>query len=337
MPNRISFCLGSMEKLDLKDKKILYYLDLDSRQSFRSLGKKVGLSKDAVSNRVRNLEKSGIIFNYYSFIDAFKLDSIILRFYIKFESITSNIKEEIINCFIKNKFTNVVISTEGTYDLTVFFMIKDINIVYKFWENTLDKYRDYIENYNISLCFAEHLYDLRFLLENEKIENERTKLITSSIVKKVKLDELDYNILRFIASNARIPTLEIADKLRTTTSVIHYRIKKLTKLGIIKGYSTIIVLSKIGIKTFKCNITLKDYSTIHKIMRYIENNPNLVGRYFTLGCADIELTFYMQNMSEINNFIQDITNRFPGVVKSYNFSSHVKTHKYMYLPEELNK
>jgi len=41
-----------MEKLDIKDKKILYELDLDSRQSFRSIGRKVGLTKDVVASRV---------------------------------------------------------------------------------------------------------------------------------------------------------------------------------------------------------------------------------------------------------------------------------------------
>ena len=43
-----------MEKLDLKDKKILYELDIDCRQSFRSIGRKVGLSKDVVATRVKN-------------------------------------------------------------------------------------------------------------------------------------------------------------------------------------------------------------------------------------------------------------------------------------------
>jgi DNA-binding Lrp family transcriptional regulator len=46
-----------MEKLDLKDRKILYHLDLDSRQSFRSIGRKVGLSKDVVASRVKILNE----------------------------------------------------------------------------------------------------------------------------------------------------------------------------------------------------------------------------------------------------------------------------------------
>ena len=44
-----------MAKLDLKDRKILYHLDIDSRQSFSQLGKKVGLSKDLIAYRVKKL------------------------------------------------------------------------------------------------------------------------------------------------------------------------------------------------------------------------------------------------------------------------------------------
>jgi DNA-binding Lrp family transcriptional regulator len=54
----------NMEKLDVKDRKILYHLDLDSRQPFSQLGKKVGLSKDLVAYRVKKLHERGIIKNF---------------------------------------------------------------------------------------------------------------------------------------------------------------------------------------------------------------------------------------------------------------------------------
>ena len=38
-----------MVDIDLKDRKILYELDLDCRQSNTQIGKKVGLKKDVVS------------------------------------------------------------------------------------------------------------------------------------------------------------------------------------------------------------------------------------------------------------------------------------------------
>ena len=58
-----------MVKIDLKDRKILYYLDLNSRQSFAEIGKKVGLSKNAITYRIKRLEKEGLINNYYTAIN----------------------------------------------------------------------------------------------------------------------------------------------------------------------------------------------------------------------------------------------------------------------------
>ena len=69
----MSTYLGNMEKLDLKDRKILYELDLDSRQSFRSIGRKVGLSKDIVATRVKKLDENGVITGYCTIVDYSKL------------------------------------------------------------------------------------------------------------------------------------------------------------------------------------------------------------------------------------------------------------------------
>ena len=80
-----------MEKLDLKDRKILYHLDFDSRQSFRSIGKKVGLSKDVVISRINKLQEKEIIISYITEYDYLRLGLTALRFYFKFQYVTPEI------------------------------------------------------------------------------------------------------------------------------------------------------------------------------------------------------------------------------------------------------
>ena len=60
-----------MKNLDLKDRKILYHLDINSRQSFSQLGKKVGLHKDVVAYRVKKLQEKGVIKCFYTEIDDY--------------------------------------------------------------------------------------------------------------------------------------------------------------------------------------------------------------------------------------------------------------------------
>ena len=90
-----------MEKLDVKDRKILYELDLDSRQSFSQLGKKVGLHKDVVAYRVKKLQEKGIIKIFYTETNGYKLGYSQVKFYFTYQNITPKIKQEIIDYLVK--------------------------------------------------------------------------------------------------------------------------------------------------------------------------------------------------------------------------------------------
>jgi Lrp/AsnC family leucine-responsive transcriptional regulator len=55
--------------LDKKDRLIIRALQQDARQSLSALGKRIGLSQPAVSERVRKLEEVGVIGGYSARID----------------------------------------------------------------------------------------------------------------------------------------------------------------------------------------------------------------------------------------------------------------------------
>jgi Lrp/AsnC family leucine-responsive transcriptional regulator len=50
--------------LDKKDRQIIEALQIDARQSLAALGKRIGLSQPAMSERVRKLEEAGVIEGY---------------------------------------------------------------------------------------------------------------------------------------------------------------------------------------------------------------------------------------------------------------------------------
>ena len=114
-----------MVKIDVKDRRILYHLEYDARQSFRNIARKVGLTKDVVSTRVKKLKESGIIFNFYTVIDVYKLGYTSYRFYLKYQYTTPEIEKEIIDFFVRSKLSNVVASVGGSYDLVSIFTAKN--------------------------------------------------------------------------------------------------------------------------------------------------------------------------------------------------------------------
>ncbi|MBI2138373.1 Lrp/AsnC family transcriptional regulator [Candidatus Woesearchaeota archaeon] len=107
--------------IDETDKKILNELVNDSRQSFRELAKKVGVSVVTVLKRTREMEKSGIIKKYSVYLDYEQLGydvPVVINCRVKKGNEMAILKKEINNPHIT-----------GMYDITGDF---DIQLVGKF-------------------------------------------------------------------------------------------------------------------------------------------------------------------------------------------------------------
>lgn len=322
-----------MVKLDLKDRKIMYHLDLDSRQSFRSIGKKVGLSKDVVTSRIKKLQDKGVIKKFYTFINYLPLGYTCLRFYFNFQYASTKVKQEIIDHFVKSKYVLFVHQLQGNFDLGILMATKDLTKFFIFWEKTLDKYRDYFANQSFSLCISDHIYHYSFFLADfsEKIQRKYDLLCSSE---KIDIYDLDLQILKLIAPNSRIPTVEIAKKLNTTTATINKRIKKLIYLGIICSFRIQVNFSKLGYRWYKADIYLKDRSPLPKILNYIKDNPYNINNVKSLGYCDFELGFILKNVNELHKIMDDINNKFPNALKNYTYFSLEKSLKWTFLPKE---
>lgn len=66
--------------MDTTDYKILEILQSDGRISMKDLGKMVGLTSPAVSERVKRLEESGVISGYKAIVNPQKLNKMIQAF-----------------------------------------------------------------------------------------------------------------------------------------------------------------------------------------------------------------------------------------------------------------
>jgi len=319
-----------MAKIDLKDRKILYHLDLDSRQSFSKIGKKIGLPKNVVSYRVDRLIKAGIIKNFYAVINLHKLGFNILRFYFSYQYLTPEVKKEIINYFNSYKHSGIVHSVEGSYDLVIYIYIRNLNDFYLQWQDILPKYRDYFDTQKLSIYCIENMYNSAFLLEEN---NPRKRIDAHEGKKNIEIDKIDMKILEFLAPNARIPAADIAQQLNISTVTVANRIKNLVDKNIIQWFRTNIDFTKLGYRWFKVDVTLKDLKKIKQIVLYLEKNPNFVGIDRTLGYVDLEIEFYLENINQIHTIMEDLSVKFPNTIRNFTYVFVIKTHRYEYLPK----
>jgi Lrp/AsnC family leucine-responsive transcriptional regulator len=103
-------------KIDPLNWKILNCLQLNARQSNAEIGRKVGVSSPAVSERIRKMEDAGIINGYFTNVNPFEcgyqLQAIVtLRAFMgKLQPFLSKVKtyDEVVNCYRITGNENIV-------------------------------------------------------------------------------------------------------------------------------------------------------------------------------------------------------------------------------------
>ena len=123
---------------------------------------------------------------------------------------------------------------------------------------------------------------------------------------KYQLDELDEQILSIIATNARIPFLEVARACNVSGAAIHQRIQRLVNQGVIKGSEFVLDPEMVGFETCAyVGLYLKDVSQFDEVVKALEQIPEVVECHFTTGSYDMFLKIYAHNNHHLLSIIHD--------------------------------
>ena len=322
-----------MQNLDSKDYKILYNLLLNSRDSLSSIGKKVGLPKTVVKYRIDRLVKENIIQNFNTMIDVFKLGYTVYRLNFVFQYASPEKEKEIINYFINYKNTWSAASSKGRYDFTTTILVKNPKDFYSFYEETLKRYRYFLKEIDFSQLYEKFGYKHATLFTEMPHSDEKSYeyRYTGKIV---DIDDIDYKILYLLAKNSRIPSIEIAKKINMTSTTVINRITKLINLGIIQRYSVSINTNKLGFKPFNVNLSLRNYDKKKIIIRYLSNIPFVWEIHKAVGGYDLELSVFTLNFEHFHKLMEDLRNKFPDDITSYDYLYVTEIHKINFLPEQ---
>ena len=121
-----------------------------------------------------------------------------------------------------------------------------------------------------------------------------------------KLDNLDKQILKLIADDARIPFLEVARTCNVSGAAIHQRIQKLTSMGILKGSQFIIDPEKMGYETCAyIGLNLKNPEAFDDVVAELKKIPEVVECHYTTGNFDMFIKLYATNNHHLLNIIHD--------------------------------
>ena len=134
------------------------------------------------------------------------------------------------------------------------------------------------------------------------------------------MDLIDRKIICELDENCRIPTSQLAKKLKLGRNVVDYRIKKLEEEQVIQSFISTIDLGKIGYTTYR--IYLKtNYATAHQsFLDYVKEHKNIIHCLKTEGYYTYTLAIAVRSIHELDILLMDLRRNFKELITAHDLS-----------------
>lgn len=324
-----------MEKLNLKDRKILYELDLDARQSDSEIAKRVGLTRDTVEYRINKLVERGYVKSFITILNPMKLGFDWYRTLVKFQGLSLEKESEIINWLMPR--VSYITRAEGQWDLSMSMFAKNVYEYRNFVNEFLMKYSNYIEEYDVAVITRLWHYHRNYLvgIRDKSTRIEMLGFDENQKVERIEIDEIDYRILSAIITDARAKTTDIARKSKVTEMIVRYRIKKLIDNGVILGFRPLLNAKKLGYTYFKVHFALHNLTPEKKkkMLAYIRQYNNMIYSMELVGGSDLETHIEVEDNEGLYQYLSDVRRNFADIIRNYYFMEYKGELKWEYLPK----
>jgi len=319
-------------EFDVKDKKLLYELDLNARLGTSQLGKHIGLSQEAVHYRIKRLEGKGIITGFNALINFGLLGYTGYGVYARFHNVTKKQKEEIINSLKKEDRIYWIASFGGRFDLAFAIMAKSIIEFNEIFMKISAKYSRQLKDLTIAIRIELTQFPRDYLFD-KKIKSDKEPKF-GKYKKPIKIDELDESVLKLLANDARASALKISDIIESPASTVGNRLKRLEKKEIIQGYSAQINCQEFDYQSYqlfiKTNSLTKEKK--QKLLSYCQSHKNIIFHIETIGQWNLEIIYEVKDQRELQEMIMELRTKFADLIQDVEstilFNHYIKYNQY---------
>jgi Lrp/AsnC family leucine-responsive transcriptional regulator len=132
----------------------------------------------------------------------------------------------------------------------------------------------------------------------------------------MKLDQIDYKILRHLQEDARITNADLAEKVGLSPTPCLRRLRRLEADGIIKGYHAEINREALGVNVtviILVKLEREDDTTLREFEAAIKKRPEVMECYLVTGKFDYFIRVVIPSLSAYEAFLSETILRIPKV------------------------
>lgn len=151
--------------IDKKDKLILQLLQEDSTLSVKEISERIGLTFTPTYERIKNLEKQGVVEKYVAILNREKLGiNIVVYCNVRLKEQSQKTLKEFEDYISKYDEIQEITSLSGEYDYMIKILANDINSYNEFAVNVISN-SPHIGQYHSSIVLAEVKKTTKFKLD----------------------------------------------------------------------------------------------------------------------------------------------------------------------------
>jgi len=328
-------------KLDLKDKKLLFYLNQNCRIPNKKLARLLHLSPTSVRNRIRSLEERGIVISFLPILYGKLLQSNLYFISMQFQKAPDKKFFE----YIRNhESVQAVFKVSGSWDLFMAFVARDSveasNVVQEFRNKLGDKLgrfslEEALYEYKYSHIASAFFQGLETELLKPKADSSFSKELQDTTLESeypsppANLDKTDLKILELLSQDARTRLTTIARKVGISDEGVRYRIRRLIKKGILLGFMPFLSFSKLGFHFYLVFIQVRNFAQKEEeFKKYVLSHPYIIETARLLGQHDIMIAINVRSPLQFAEILDEIKSRFADVITSVESMLVLEEQKY---------
>ncbi len=317
-------------KLDAKDRKILAELDMGARQPLSVIAKKVGLSREVVNYRIRQLERNKIILGYYAVLDTSKLGLIYCRMLFKYRKMPAEKQDELFAFCAKHRNISWIIRGEGKWDIVLVVLARSLSEIEATYDGLNNLFGQYFQNPHVSIAYRLHEFRHKYLYSKP----DHSELVVGRGGKPAELDGTDYAIIELLSKDATASLVDVAERTKLTPKVVSYRIKQLLDEKVFLGFRAMINNKILGYDHYKVFLTLQDFDEKNRsrVMEFLKYHPNVIYVTKPMGPYTLEFEAMVRNTNELHELMQQFKQQLGDVLVDYDTYFNYEVRSISYLP-----
>ncbi len=317
-------------KIDKLDKRILYELDLNSRQTSSEIARKVKQGRDRIEYRIERLIDLKVIRKFTASVNLASLGYTIYKMYIRLDSGNTKSKEFISYLRKHNRVYWIALS-DGSWDLMLAIFARSGFDYFKTQQEILSKFSAIIVNIQRYQLIELDVYNKHYLVGS----GDRHVLVGGE-QKLNQLDSVDERILKEISNNSRRSNVELANRLNTTPAIIKGRIERMSSKGIITGFRVEIDLPTLNMAFFKTQLFLKSYDSksLNRLRDYCKKAPNITYLIQQIGDCSLEIESEVEGYDHYHKLIDQLRQEFSSYIRNFQTVLVRKTY-FNWVPSDL--